>query len=48
MKKYTYVKNINESFDAEFAAAARVYRRVEYVYGKICCGGDTYDIQQLV
>lgn len=30
------------------AEVIRIYRRVEYVYGKICCGGDTYDMQRLV
>ncbi len=77
MKKYTYIKNTDESVDREFSTAesygqikcgetvmfwkrglkwyvislsevTRIYRRVEYVYGKICCGGDTYDMQRLV
>ena len=26
----------------------RVFRRVEHVYGKLCCGGRSYDIQSLV
>lgn len=28
--------------------AVRVYRRVEPVYGKLCCGGSSYDIESLV
>lgn len=77
MKKYTYIKNTDESVDREFTEGesfgqvkccetrlfwkrglkwyavslsdvTRIYRRVEYVYGKICCGGDTYDMQRLV
>ena len=26
----------------------RAYRQVEYVYGKLCCGGSSFDIQRLM
>lgn len=26
----------------------RIYRRVEFVYGKLCLGGSSYDIQRLM
>ena len=26
----------------------QAYRQVEYVYGKLCCGGTNFDIQRLV
>ncbi len=27
---------------------ARAYRQIEHVYGKLCCGGRSYDIHRLV
>lgn len=31
-----------------FSHVRRIFRRVDMVYGKICCGGRTYDVQLLV
>lgn len=31
-----------------FAHVRRVFRRMDMVYGKLCCGGSTYDVQMLV
>ena len=31
-----------------FERVTRIFRRMEMVYGKLCCGGRTYDIQMLV
>ena len=31
-----------------FERVARIFRRMDMVYGKLCCGGRTYDIQMLV
>ncbi len=30
------------------AQVRRVYRQVEHVYGKMCCGGASFDIQRLI
>lgn len=35
-------------YAVELSQTARIYRRVEHVYGKLCCGGSNYDIQSLV
>lgn len=35
-------------YAVELSRAERIYRQVEYVYGKLCCGGRTYDIQRLI
>ena len=31
-----------------FAHVRRIFRRVDMVYGKLCAGGRTYDVQMLV
>ena len=30
-----------------FDRIARIFRRIDMVYGKLCCGGRTYDVQML-
>ena len=30
------------------AQIQRIYRQVEHVYGRLCCGGRSYDIQRLI
>lgn len=35
-------------FAVPLSSVQRVFRQVEFVYGKLCCGGFSYDIQNLV
>ena len=35
-------------YQVELNQVQRIYRRVEHVYGKLCGGGDTYDIERLM
>lgn len=35
-------------FAVPLSSVQRVFRQVEVVYGKLCCGGASYDIQKLV
>ena len=35
-------------YTIELDKIQRIYRRVEHVYGKLCGGGDTYDIERLM
>ena len=35
-------------YHVELNQVQRIYRRVEHVYGKLCGGGDTYDIERLM
>lgn len=30
------------------SSVQRIFRRVEHVYGKMCCGGQNFDIERLV
>ena len=31
-----------------YKSVQRIFRRMDMVYGKLCCGGRTYDVQMLV
>jgi hypothetical protein len=35
-------------YAAPFKKITRIFRRMDMVYGKLCCGGRTYDVQMLV
>ncbi len=35
-------------FAVPLSRVRQAYRQVEYVYGKLCCGGSNFDIQRLV
>ncbi len=45
---YVFWKKGFKWYAIELEKIQRIYRRVEHVYGKLCGGGDTYDIERLM
>lgn len=45
---YIFWKKGFKWYCTELGKIQRIYRRVEHVYGKLCGGGDTYDIERLM
>lgn len=41
-------KNAMKWYVIDLGRVRRAWRQVEFVYGKLCCGGRSYDIQRLV
>ena len=58
LKPYIFKKRTNPTLDAEFAAGTdygwvrpgqtAIFRLVEPVYGKLCCGGNSFIMEKLV
>lgn len=45
---YIFWKKGFKWYSVELNKIQRIYRRVEHVYGKLCGGGDNYDIERLM
>ena len=47
-KKALFFKAGFKTYAVPFERVQRAFRRMDMVYGKLCCGGSTYDVQMLV
>ena len=47
-KEALFFKAGFREYAVPFSSVQRVFRRMDMVYGKLCCGGSTYDVQMLV